>query len=97
MNFDWPGNVRELKNVIQRAILVCNGKTLQVKHLPKRFHKSKENTTSISLPLGSTLAEAERVMIESALSIMRGNKSEAAKMLGISRRALYNKIEKHNL
>lgn len=97
MNFDWPGNVRELKNVIQRAVLVCNGKSVQIKHLPKRFSQPHDTTPKLSLKLGTTLHEAEREMISHALAISKNNKKEAARLLGISRRALYNKLSKHNL
>lgn len=97
MNFDWPGNVRELKNVIQRAVLVCNGKTLQVNNLPKRFTKIENKKPSISIKFGSKLSEVEKLMIEHALNVSRNNKTEAANILGISRRALYNKIDKHNI
>lgn len=97
MNFDWPGNIRELKNVIQRAVLVCNGKTLQIKHFPKRFIKNTEKTNLNNFPFGSTLAEMELHMIKQALLTTNNNKKEAAKLLGISRRAIYNKLQKYNL
>lgn len=97
MNFDWPGNVRELKNVIQRAVLVCNGTSLEVEHLPVRFHKQAENKSKITFEVGTPLSEVEREMILSALAATKNNRKKAAGLLGISRRALYNKIEKHKI
>lgn len=97
MNYDWAGNVRELKNVIQRAVLVCNDEELHVDHLPPRFHHEAIQTPSISFKLGTSLDEVEREMVLQALAATDNNRKEAAKLLGISRRAIYNKLHKHNL
>jgi DNA-binding NtrC family response regulator len=97
INFEWPGNVRELKNAVQRAVLVCNEEKLQLEHLPPRFHKRAEDRPSLSFALGTTLEEVEREMVSRALAATNNNRKEAAKLLGISRRAIYNKLEKHNL
>ncbi len=97
LSFDWPGNVRELKNVIQRAVIFCNEEELQVEHLPPRFHNQVYETKSISIPLGMSLDNVEREMVLHALAATNNNRTEAAKLLGISRRALYNKLNKHNL
>jgi DNA-binding NtrC family response regulator len=97
MDYDWPGNVRELKNVIQRAVLVCNDEELNVDHLPPRFHNKTIQTPSISFKLGTSLDEVEREMVLQALAATNNNRKEAAKLLGISRRAIYNKLHKHNL
>lgn len=97
MNFDWPGNVRELKNAVQRAVLVCNDEELQLKHLPPRFHKLKSEAPSISFKIGTTLNEVEREMVLNALAATDNNRKEAAKLLGISRRAIYNKLNKHKI
>lgn len=97
MNFDWPGNVRELKNALQRAVLVCNEEELKVDHLPPRFHKHTQKTPSISFKIGTSLEEVEREMVSHTLAATNNNRKEAAKLLGISRRAIYNKLSKHNL
>jgi DNA-binding NtrC family response regulator len=97
MNFDWPGNVRELKNAIQRAVLVCNEEELQTENLPPRFHKLNSKSISLSFKLGTTLNEVEREMVLGALAATNNNRKEAAKLLGISRRAIYNKLKKYNL
>ncbi len=97
MNFDWPGNVRELKNVIQRAVLVCNDSALEVDHLPSRFHKKRKKISKLSFNIGTPLADVEREMVVSALTATNNNRKEAAILLGISRRALYNKLEKYKI
>lgn len=97
MNFDWPGNVRELKNAIQRAVLVCNNGELNIEHLPPRFNQNSQLPLSVSFDLGTPLDEVEREMVKHALAYVNNNRTEAAKLLGISRRALYNKLDKHNL
>ena len=95
--YSWPGNVRELKNVIQRAILVCENAEIQTKDLPARFHKYTSSKPTITFKLGTTLEDMERKMIEHALSYCNNNRTEAAKLLGISRRAIYNKLNKYHL
>lgn len=95
--YDWPGNVRELKNVIQRAALVCNGDTLLPEHLPPRFRKSAGQSPKVSFEVGATLAEVEREMIVRTLEMVDHNRTHAAEKLGISRRALYNKMRRYNI
>lgn len=96
-SYDWPGNVRELKNVVQRAVLVCEGEVLLPSHLPPRFRPGKRVPTKVSFELGTPLNEVEREMIIRALAATENNRKRAAELLGISRRALYNKLQKHNI
>lgn len=96
-SYDWPGNVRELKNVVQRAVLVCDGEVLLPDHLPPRFRKGKPALSRVSFEIGTPLEEVEREMIVRALAASRNNRKQAAALLGISRRALYNKLQKHNI
>lgn len=93
---DWPGNVRELKNVIQRAVLVCNGETLRVEHLPPRLQRRPERPRSVVIEIGTPLAEVERKLLAKTLAVAP-TKKDAAEMLGISRRALYNKMDRYGL
>ena len=97
MNSNWPGNVRELKNVIQRAVLVSKSKILKLEDLPERFHKGMDKDTFIKIPLGSKLSEVEKEIIIQTLALCQNNKKETAERLGISRRALYNKLSRFNL
>ena len=97
--YPWPGNVRELKNVIQRAVLVCGQDTLLPEHLPPRFLNGKQRARSDEtiFEVGVTLDRMEREMIVRTLEASGNNRTRAAQLLGISRRALYNKLQKHNL
>ncbi len=97
MKYEWPGNVRELKNVIQRAMLLEKGNVLHLEHLPERLHTVDPKKKFLNLEIGVPLFEIEKQYIERTLWLLGGNKVKAAETLKISRRALYNKIEKYNL
>ncbi len=90
--YDWPGNVRELRNVLERATIIVEGSVIGPDDLllrPNRTSNTPEPTRSASLDI----AENERALIREALTRSDGNKSEAARLLGISRRALYSRAE----
>ena len=104
MGYPWPGNVRELKNAIERAILLCDGGLITRDHLPKPVatpdaapgngHRTPGNggpARAETVHLGTM----ERGMIEQALSQAKGNKSRAAKLLGLTRAQLYTRLEKY--
>jgi DNA-binding NtrC family response regulator len=100
--YPWPGNVRELKNVIQRAVLMAKGEELALDLIPERIRQTLEPTAQVTMeqsPLqpGMTLQAVEKEYIAMTLAATKGNKKEAAIQLGISRRALYNKLSKHGL
>jgi DNA-binding NtrC family response regulator len=88
----WPGNVRELDHVLERAVLMARGKTLEAGDLGLRV--AAGGATALEQ---MTLDEVERVLIQKALSRHGGNVSEAAKTLGLSRSALYRRLERHGL
>ncbi|MFW6044835.1 MAG: sigma-54 interaction domain-containing protein [Planctomycetota bacterium] len=95
---DWPGNVRELKNAIQRAVLVCEDDVLTRDNLPPRFRKEDENNNpSVSFKVGTPMEEIEREMIIRTLEYTRNNRSKAARLLDISRKTLYNKMDKYRI
>ena len=96
-NYDWPGNVRELKNVVQRAVLVCEGEVLHTRYLPPRFRPERPVRGKVTFEVGTPLDEVEREMIVRALDETGNNRKRAAQLLGISRRALYNKLHKHDI
>lgn len=95
--YSWPGNVRELKNVIQRAVLVCEGDILLPEHLPPRFRPDRPARPIVSFRIGTPLKEVEHQMVTRALAAADNNRKRAAELLGISRRALYNKLRKFNI
>ncbi|KPL03152.1 MAG: hypothetical protein AMK75_01830 [Planctomycetes bacterium SM23_65] len=89
--YDWPGNVRELANVIERAVLLSAGAAVTVDEI--RPHLAVRASASPDM----TLEELERQHVVRALHETRGNKTEAAKLLGIGRRKLYHLIQRHGL
>jgi two-component system NtrC family response regulator len=94
--YAWPGNVRELRNVIERAIILCD----QSEVLPEHLNLPAPAPTALpdaALPISGTIADVEWIMIQDALRRHDGNKTAAAKALGISLRTLYNKLESHGL
>lgn len=95
--YNWPGNIRELKNVIQRAVLICENDIILPEHLPSRFRAAKPLRSTVTFEIGTSLDEVERQMIIRVLAMAKNNRSRAAEMLGISRRAIYNKLKKHNI
>ncbi len=92
---DWPGNVRELRNAIQFSIARLTGDTLKAKHLDHFFHLKTKRISPVpgAGPRNQKLAEITRQVIQAALEEHQGNKSEAARALGISRATLYRKLE----
>lgn len=91
---NWPGNVRELENVIERAMIFCDGETIEPNHLPSMF---TANGTTISMNLKDSLADFERKHIRSILALTNGDKKEAAKHLGLGVSSLYRKISELGL
>jgi DNA-binding NtrC family response regulator len=89
-NYDFPGNVRELANIIERATIVANGSTIDVADLPEGLRaaadrRSREHSLR-------TLAEVEADYLREVLKSTNGNKTEAARILGISRKNLYERL-----
>jgi two-component system NtrC family response regulator len=99
-SYSWPGNVRELENAVERAVIMAgNGKILPA-HLPPhvRDNKSPGAPRVFTLPPeGVSLDGVEKNLILQALDMARGSKTNAAKLLGISRRALYSKMNTHGI
>jgi len=90
VDFRWPGNVRELENVIQRAVTLAEGTTLDASdiYLDSRSQRGNSSGAPFVLPEGMTLDQWEQETIREALKRANGNKSQAARMLGLSRNAL---------
>lgn len=93
----WPGNVRELKNTIERIVVTCAEQKVDVDHLPSRIRDAQNETDTITVELGSSLADVERALIEKTLAHVTANRKKAAALLGISVRALQYKIKAYNL
>jgi transcriptional regulator with PAS, ATPase and Fis domain len=88
---DWPGNVRELRNVLERALIICDGLAIDAEHLCLRARKD------VPLSTITDLGVLEKKAIERAMRDADGNKVKAAKQLGISRMQLYGRLQKFGL
>jgi DNA-binding NtrC family response regulator len=100
--YPWPGNIRELKNVIQRAVLLAKGAELTPDLLPQRIRDASPSVADPGfkespIQMGMTLEEVEKEYLKMTLSSLSGNKKKAAAVLGISRRALYNKLKRFGM
>jgi len=97
-SYDWPGNIRELKNILERAMILAAGAEIEVEHigLEDETESAPIDAGAGSLS-GAGLQEAEKNMILKALKEAAGNKTEAAKLLKITRRRLYSRMKYHNI
>jgi DNA-binding NtrC family response regulator len=100
--YPWPGNVRELKNVIQTALLMAEGRELKPEFLPERIRRAAAANDGRSdsichFRVGASLEQVQKEFIRMTLAHVSGNKKLAASILGISRRALYNKMRRGHL
>src|SRR6266542_4450762 len=99
-NYSWPGNVRELRNTLERAVIVCDGAVIETKHLPPGFghaplRHSVDDEISIRVGVGTTVGEAERLLIIKTLESKNNNRIRAAEILGISLKTLHNKLKEY--
>ncbi len=93
-SYDWPGNIRELANVIERAVLMCDGPELLASHLPLEITSGEVRVRTAANP---TLWDSEREMIVKALQDNYWNQSKAARALGITRDHLRYRVKKYNI
>ncbi len=96
-SYHWPGNVRELENVIERAVLLSQDDVVHGHHLPPTLQTAEASNTVMKGTLQETLDRVEKEMIVEALKNCRGNKSKAAKALGVSERIMGLRVEKHGI
>ena len=94
--YNWPGNLRELQNCVKRATLLSRGNFIESDVLPAEFFQVQKNNQQNSNEAFS-LSENEKETIIHALSRTQNNKSEAAKLLKITRKTLYNKLKQYNI
>ncbi len=98
-SYSWPGNVRELRNTLERAVIVCDGGLIESKHLPPGFGQSVRvvvnDPDAVHLGVGTTVEEAEKLLILKTLQATGNNKTRAAEILGISLKTLHNKLKEY--
>ncbi|HYH01164.1 MAG TPA: sigma-54 dependent transcriptional regulator [Terriglobales bacterium] len=99
-SYNWPGNVRELRNMLERAVIVCGGSIVEPAHLPPGFGQSAvrqavQEANAVRLGVGTTVEEAERLLILKTLEATNNNKTRAAEILGISLKTLHNKLKEY--
>lgn len=105
LDYDWPGNVRELKNVVERCVVLSDGDVIDQSSIPSRIYNAnssrstvvsgRTNSNVMQVPVGTQLKEVERRVITQTLDSVDNNKTEAAKILGFSRKTLHNKLDKY--
>ena len=98
MEYDWPGNVRQLENSMERAVTLTRFEQLTVEDLPERisrYESSRMTIADVDSEHMLTLDQLEKRYIERVLKAAQGNKTQAAKLLGVDRRTLYRKLERY--
>ncbi|HTM08374.1 MAG TPA: sigma 54-interacting transcriptional regulator [Verrucomicrobiae bacterium] len=95
LDYPWPGNVRELKNVVESALMVCDGTYLTINDLPMHLQRyATGHRGEIAARAIRTIEDAERQVVEQAMRQADNNRAKAAALLGISQRTLYRKLAK---
>ncbi len=107
MNYDYPGNIRELENIIEHAVVMCDGEYILISHLPEKLVSAHQNFERLALPKSNnvndapsnikTLSQLEKDYIIQTLQFFNNNQTEVAKKLGISRSTLWRKIKEHQI
>ena len=92
--YSWPGNVRELENAMERAVVLCKDKLIREEDLPDPVFKDGPGGGSITLPMGISMEDMEKLLLTETLKVTRGNKRLAAHLLGISLRTVYRILER---
>ena len=94
LEYGWPGNVRELENVVERAVVLCDGPVIEKRHLPPSVVPAEERGGPPEVP-GSTIADLERWAILTTLEACGGSTSKAATVLGVSPRKIQYKLHEY--
>jgi two-component system response regulator HydG len=101
MNYSWPGNVRELRTAIERAVVLCRGEKISARELPPSVRSHAAATAADPARLLArndlTVKEAEQQLVVRALKETSGNRTLAAKKIGMSRRTFHRKLHLYHL
>ena len=95
--YSWPGNVRELRNTIENMVVTARKDVLDVGEIPGYITEAEPSPKRLSGLAGHTIEEVERELIRGTLDLMKGNREETAKSLGMGERTLYRKLKKYGL
>lgn len=95
LNYEWKGNIRELRNCMESAAVLSRDGVIKLGDLPIAVRAKEEGAKlSITIPMGTSLSKAEEMVMRETLAFNGGNRSETARMLGISRKTLFNRLDK---
>ena len=97
MHYNWPGNVRELRTSVEHAVVLCRGEKIAARDLPPSVRTVRMGEMQLSLQKDSTVKDAEKQLIVRALKEADGNRTLAAKKIGMSRRTFHRKLHAYNL
>ena len=89
----WPGNVRELQNVVERAVALCQGNMIEVADLPDEVRRHSPESGQITIPVGASMEQIERLAITQTLKKTGGDKELTARLLGIGLATLYRRLK----
>ncbi|MCL2295011.1 MAG: sigma-54 dependent transcriptional regulator [Spirochaetes bacterium] len=95
-NYKWKGNIRELRNCIESAVVMTKNRIINYDDLPVSI-KNESNVDNIIIKPGTPLSEVERIVITKTLTVLNGNKSKTADVLGIGRKTLHRKLDEYNI
>jgi DNA-binding NtrC family response regulator len=95
--YGWPGNIRQLRNLMERLVVTVKDPMIQPEHLPEEIQASKEDARTMVVTLGTSLDQLEREVIQRTLKEITNHREKAAKLLGISLRALQYKIKEYGI
>ena len=97
--YPWPGNIRQLRNVVENMVVLARGDHLSVEDIPADIFQAGpgQDLGDLSALTGMSLEEAERQLITNTLTMVDGNREQAANILGIGERTLYRKIKEYGL
>ena len=97
MAHHWPGNVRELENVLERAVVVCDGQVIHAHHLPPSLQTAESSGTLPGLTLDAAVGAYEKDLMQDTLKTTRGNRAKAARLLGTTERVFNYKVRKYGI
>ena len=97
VRYSWPGNIRELRNAVERMVLLTRGDTIDIRDLPEQVKNAEDAKAEITLDLEQSVADIEKKVIQAVLTRITQNRTTAARILGISLRALHYKIKRYGI